>query len=114
MNIKRGEVYYTELPDRGRGIQRGLRPVVVVSNDVGNYHSDIAIIAPITSQKKTQLPTHVDVALSKKSIILCEQLTIVHKSKLFNNIYTLSKNELNTLDTALMVSLGIVKGETNE
>lgn len=114
MNIERGKVYYTELPDRGKGIQRGLRPVVVVSNNVGNYHSDVAIIAPITSQKKTQLPTHVDVALSKKSIILCEQLTIVHKSKLFNNIYTLNNNELAALDIALMISLGITKGETNE
>jgi len=109
--VKRGEVYYTTLPDRGRGIQSGIRPVVVISNDIGNHFSNVVIVAPVTSKRKTNLPTHTTITLDKKSTILCEQLTTVHKSKLYNKIHTLTETELTALDNALRASIGIDQKE---
>ena len=108
--MKKGEVYYTDLPKRGRSIQHGIRPVVIVSNDIGNHYSEVVLVAPITSRNKTKLPTHVEIKLGRKSTILCEQLTTVHKSKLYNKLHTLSEEEMSALDGALCVSLGISKG----
>lgn len=112
--IERGDVYRCALGDNGEGIQSGTRPVLVVSNDIGNKHAKILIVAPITSKRKTKLPTHFDIKLERKSTVLCEQLTIVHKSKLFDKMYSLSSAELEQLDEALMVSLGIRKRGTND
>lgn len=107
--IERGTVYYCDLGNNGEGVQSGTRPVLVVSNDIGNKHSKVALIAPITSRRKTQLPTHFEISLEKKSTVLCEQVTIIHKSKLFDKIYTLTEEELIELDKALTISLGIGK-----
>ena len=112
--IERRDVYRCALGDNGEGIQSGTRPVLIVSNNIGNKHAKILIVAPITSKRKTQLPTHFDIKLERKSTVLCEQLTIVHKSKLFDKMYSLNEADLDELDKALTVSLGIGKRGTNE
>lgn len=116
-DVTRGEIYRANLPDRGTHIQRGFRPVVVVSNNVGNKRSGIVIIAPITSRKKKSMPTHVDIKLDARSTILCEQLMTIHKSSLTQKMdYTLNEDDLVKLNQALEVSIGLtqIEGGTDE
>lgn len=108
--IKRGNVYYGSLGENGEGVQSGVRPLLVVQNNVGNKHSQTVLVVPITSQTKNVMPTHFEINLNKKSTVLCEQLTVVHKSKLFDKIYSLTEEELIALDKALIISLGIKGG----
>lgn len=110
--LHRGSVYFGDLGDNGDGVQSGIRPLLVVQNNMGNKHSPTIIVVPITSKRKKKMPTHFSIKLDKKSTVLCEQITIIHKSKLFDKIYSLSEEELIALDIALMISLGI-KGGTN-
>lgn len=108
--IERGTVYFGDLGAHGEGIQSGVRPLLVVSNNTGNKYSKVLIVAPITSQRKKKMPTHFSIKLEKKSTVLCEQLTIIHKSQLFDKLYTLTSAEMAELDKALSVSLGIKNG----
>lgn len=109
--IRRGAVYFGDLGHNGDGVQSGVRPLLVVQNDTGNKHSPTTIVVPITSKRKNKMPTHFNIKLDKKSTVLCEQITIIHKSKLFDRIYILSEDELKDLDRALMISLGIEGGK---
>lgn len=104
--ILRGEVYNCDLGDREGSVQGGYRPVVVVQNNYGNMNSDTVIVAPVTSKDKPILPTHFSIVLDKKSIVLCEQIQTIPKSKLSKKIYYLSKEEMINLDHALRISLG--------
>lgn len=113
--IRRGDVYYTNLPPVGEHVQCGVRPVVIVSNNVGNRFAGICVVAPITSKSKRKIPTHFDIDLDKKSTVLCEQLRVVHKSQLYDKVYTLSESEVEQLDKALTISLGIrTEAKANE
>lgn len=88
MNIKRGDIYYADLSPVVGSEQGGIRPVLIVQNDVGNKYSPTVIAAAITSQKyKTKLPTHisvdaVDCGLQKDSIVLLEQVRTLDKKRL--------------------------------
>ena len=107
--MKRGEIYFIKSNYREEGSeQRGDRPAVIVSNDKNNENSDVVEIAYMTTKPKTDLPTHVFTrsALSP-STILCEQVCSVSKARIGTFIGTLTKNELQNLDTALLISLGI-------
>ena len=106
----RGSVYYGNLGTNGEGVQSGVRPLLVVQNDTGNRHAKTTIVVPITTKQKRKMPTHFNIQMGKVSIVLCEQITIVHKSQLFDHIYTLTDTELAELDKALMASLGIKNG----
>lgn len=108
--MKRGEVYYCNLPYEGGHTQSYYRPVVIVSNDIGNHHSPIVIVVPITKAYKKPLPTHVNIRLGNGSTVLAEQIFTVDKSRLQTHIYNLSKSEIHNLDKALKVSLELVGG----
>ena len=88
MNIKRGEIYYADLSPVVGSEQGGIRPVLIIQNDVGNRYSPTVIAAAITSQRdKTKLPTHIsveatDCGLAKDSIILLEQVRTIDKKRL--------------------------------
>ena len=88
MNIKRGDIYYADLSPVVGSEQGGIRPVLIVQNDVGNRYSPTVIAAAITSQKdKTELPTHIKVTaqgsgLQRDSIILLEQVRTIDKKRL--------------------------------
>ena len=88
MNIKRGDIYYADLSPVVGSEQGGIRPVLIVQNDVGNKYSPTVIAAAITSQKyKTKLPTHisvdaVDCEMQKDSIVLLEQVRTLDKKRL--------------------------------
>lgn len=116
--IKRGDIYYAELnPDIGSE-QGGTRPVLIISNDIGNRHSPTVIVAAITSRvhTKAKLPTHTAIrdfeGLNKDSIILLEQIRTIDKKRLQEYIGMLSESEMARVDKALAisVSLNILKG----
>ena len=116
-HINRGDIYYADLEDNIEGSeQAGIRPVVIVQNDVGNEYSPTTIIVPITSkiQLKARIPTHVFIKKNKKrlitnSIALVEQLKTIDKKRLRYFLGTLDENEIKAIDKAIIVALGLDK-----
>lgn len=113
MNIKRGEIYYADLSPVVGSEQGGIRPVLIVQNDVGNKFSPTVIAAAITSQRfKTDLPTHIQVnadncGLAKDSIVLLEQVRTLDKKRLREKMGNLNKSDMYKIDKALSVSFGL-------
>lgn len=110
--IKRGEIYYADLSPVVGSEQGGLRPILIVQNDVGNKYSPTVIAAAITSQlTKAKLPTHIEVGeevgLNKESVILLEQIRTIDKKRLQERIGELGHNKMLEVDVALQISLGI-------
>lgn len=117
-NIKRGDIYYADLSPVIGSEQGGVRPVLIIQNDVGNRYSPTVIAAAITSRMgKTKLPTHIDISpadagLAKDSVILAEQIRTLDKKRLRERIGHLDNVIMNNVDTALSVSFGLT-GEPN-
>lgn len=113
MSIKKGDLYFADLSPVMGSEQGGIRPVLVVQNDVGNKFSPTIIVAAITSRRnKADLPTHVEIeadgnVLSKNSVILLEQLRTIDKRRLKERIGTIDKTRIPEVNEALSVSLGI-------
>ena len=113
MVIQRGDVYYADLRPVVGSEQGGVRPVLIVQNDVGNRHSPTVICAAITSRlNKAKLPTHVAVStmqcnMVKDSVILLEQLRTIDKKRLKDRICHIDGTLLDEVDKALLVSLGL-------
>lgn len=111
--VRRGDIFYADLNPVVGSEQGGIRPVLVVQNDVGNKYSPTVIIAAITSQiDKAKLPTHVelqskDYGLEKDSVILLEQLRTIDKRRLKEKITILDQDIMKKVDEALKVSLGL-------
>lgn len=113
MTVKRGDIFYADLSPVVGSEQGGIRPVVIVQNDVGNRHSPTVIAAAITSKTdKTRLPTHIDVAadafgLSKNSVILLEQVRTIDKRRLREKMGHLTSDTMERVDDAISVSFGL-------
>lgn len=113
MTVKRGDIYYADLSPVVGSEQGGIRPVLIVQNDVGNKFSPTVIAAAITSQRyKTNLPTHIRVnadgcGLAKDSIVLLEQVRTLDKKRLKEKMGTLDGDDMGRVNRALSVSLGI-------
>ena len=113
MIIKRGEIYYADLSPVVGSEQGGIRPVLIVQNDVGNRYSPTVIAAAITSQQdKTELPTHIKLdasfsGLAKDSIVLLEQVRTIDKQRLKEKMGSLDNRSMNMVNRALYVSLGL-------
>lgn len=113
MSVKRGDIYYADLSPVVGSEQGGVRPVLIVQNDMGNRHSPTVIAAAITSQtEKTKLPTHIEVAssncgLAKNSIILLEQIRTIDKKRLKEKMGKLDHQSMGKVDGALSVSFGL-------
>ena len=111
MIIQRGDIYYADLRPVVGSEQGGVRPVLIIQNDVGNKHSPTVICAAITSQMhKAKLPTHVELkckeyALAKDSVVLLEQLRTIYKKRLKDKVCHLDNNILLKIDKALEISL---------
>lgn len=114
MNIRRGDIYYADLSPVVGSEQGGLRPVLIVQNDVGNRHSPTVIAAAITSKMgKTKLPTHIDIpgvetGLVKDSVILLEQVRTIDKKRLKEKMGHLDDTTMNHVNNAIQVSFGLV------
>ncbi len=113
--IKRGDLYYADLSPVVGSEQGGVRPVLIVQNDVGNKYSPTVIVAAITSQiNKARIPTHIELSaqkygLSKDSVVLLEQLRTLDKRRLQEKIGRLDDYSMAYVDNALMISLGFTR-----
>jgi mRNA interferase MazF len=113
MTIKRGDIYYADLSPVIGSEQGGVRPVVIIQNDVGNRYSPTVIAAAITSRLgKTRLPTHIDVfanrvGLVKDSVILLEQVRTLDKRRLKEKMGHLDEGTMHQVDRAIAVSVGL-------
>ena len=111
MVIRRGDIYYADLRPVIGSEQGGVRPVLVIQNDIGNKHSPTVICAAITSKmNKAKLPTHVELntrrcAMVRDSVILLEQLRTIDKQRLKEKICHIDGAHLQEVDRALKVSL---------
>ena len=117
-SVKRGDIYYADLSPVVGSEQGGLRPVLIIQNDVGNRYSPTVIAAAITSRmSKTKLPTHIDIyaeraGLARDSIVLLEQLRTLDKRRLREKLGHLDEGMMGEIDTAIAVSLGLVPRST--
>ena len=113
MNIKRGDIFYADLSPVKGSEQGGIRPVLIIQNNVGNRFSPTVIAAAITSKKsKALIPTHIKVeakenGLLKNSVILLEQIRTLDKKRLKEKMGKLDYKEMNKVDKALSISFGL-------
>ena len=111
--VRRGEIYYADLSPVVGSEQGGMRPVLIVQNDVGNRYSPTVIAAAITSQQnKARLPTHIEIeartyGLSKNSVVLLEQMRTLDKRRLRERMGCLDEKAMQRVDGAIAVSLGL-------
>lgn len=112
MKVFRGEIYFADLNPVTGSEQGGLRPVLVLQNDIGNKHSPTTIVAAITSRiHKARLPTHVRLPkgeLERDSVILLEQLRTIDKARLRQKVARLDRLRMEEVEEALEVSLGLL------
>ncbi len=113
--IKRGDIYYADLSPVVGSEQGGIRPVLIIQNDVGNRHSPTVIAAAITSQmNKAKMPTHIELGarsfgLTKDSVVLAEQIRTIDKKRLREKMGALDDNHMRSVDEALAVSFGLAE-----
>ncbi|WP_139903884.1 type II toxin-antitoxin system PemK/MazF family toxin [Clostridium thermarum] len=113
MIVKRGDIYYADLSPVVGSEQGGVRPVIIIQNDIGNKYSPTVIVAAITSQiNKAKLPTHVEISseeygLNKDSVVLLEQIRTLDKKRLKEKIGHMKDEDMALVDQALLISLGL-------
>ena len=111
--VRRGEIYYADLSPVVGSEQGGMRPVLIVQNDVGNRYSPTVIAAAITSQQnKARLPTHIEIeartyGLTKNSVVLLEQVRTLDKRRLRERLGCLDEKAMQRVDGAIAISLGL-------
>jgi len=116
--IRRGDIYYADLSPVVGSEQGGLRPVLIIQNDVGNKYSPTVIAAAITSRmSKTRLPTHIDIyasraGLARDSVILLEQIRTLDKRRLRERMGHLDDEMMDKVNNAIAVSFGIMTAPT--
>lgn len=117
MIVRRGDIFYADLSPVVGSEQGGIRPVLIVQNDLGNRYSPTVIAAAITSQiNKAKLPTHIEIpadqfGLTKDSVILLEQIRTIDKKRLKEKIGRLDSIAMQSVDNALFVSFGLRPAE---
>ncbi len=115
MEVRRGEIYYADLSPVVGSEQGGVRPVLIIQNDVGNKYSPTVVVCAVTSQlTKAKLPTHVELAsgesgLTRASVALLEQIRTLDKRRLKSRLGELPHSVMQSIDRAILVSLGFVK-----
>ena len=113
MIVKRGDIYYADLSPVVGSEQGGIRPVLVIQNDIGNKYSPTVIAAAITSQiNKAKIPTHIELAakdygLNKDSVILLEQIRTIDKRRLREKIGRIDDGLMASVNNALSISFGL-------
>ena len=119
--ITRGDLILVNFPDVGGSVQAGVRPAIVIQNNIGNKYSPCLIVAPLTSntsKNKTYFPTHVLLhktsGVAKTSIVLCEQLSTISKAKIVNYLGHLTPNEMRRIDQAICISLALIDVSVNQ
>ncbi|MFC0274437.1 type II toxin-antitoxin system endoribonuclease NdoA [Metabacillus herbersteinensis] len=114
MIVKRGDVYFADLSPVVGSEQGGVRPVLIIQNDIGNRFSPTVIVAAITAQiQKAKLPTHVEIdakryGFERDSVILLEQIRTIDKQRLTDKITHLDDEMMDKVDEGLQISLGLI------
>ena len=114
MQIRRGDIFYADLSPVVGSEQGGIRPVLIIQNDIGNKHSPTVICAAITSKiNKAKLPTHIELSaevygLPKDSVVLLEQVRTLDKRRLKEKIGVIDEFKMQKISRALLISLGLV------
>lgn len=111
MQIKRGDVFWAKVPYVQDLTTSVYRPVIIISNNIGNKHSDNVIVIPTTTQMKhLDLPTNVSIGskiTGTSSLALCEHVRILHKSRLGAYIGHLSRKRMKSVENALLIAIGL-------
>ena len=113
MLVKRGDIFYADLSPVIRSEQGGIRPVIIMQNDIGNRYSPTVIVAAITSQiNKAKLPTHVEISseeygLNRDSVVLLEQIRTLDKRRLKEKIGHMTDSDMEKVNKALLISLSL-------
>ena len=112
MKIKRGDIFYADLSPVIGSEQSGIRPILIVQNDIGNKYSPTIIAVAITSKVKNKMPTHIEIegtkyGLDKNSVILAEQIRTLDKSRLKEKVGRLDKETLDKVKKAIEISCGL-------
>ena len=112
-DIKRGDIFYADLSPVVGSEQGGMRPVLIVQNNVGNHYSPTVIVAAITAKvQKAKMPTHVNInaahtAIEKNSVVLLEQIRTIDKQRLKDRVTHLDDQTMRRVDNALQISIGL-------
>ncbi len=112
--VKRGDIYYADLSPVVGSEQGGVRPVLIIQNDIGNKYSPTVIATAITSQiNKAKMPTHIELdaneyGLSKDSVVLAEQIRTIDKKRLKEKIGHLDEELMTRVNEALEISFGLI------
>ena len=112
--VKRGELYFADLSPVVGSEQGGVRPILVVQNDIGNKYSPTIIAAAITSKiNKAKLPTHIELSskeygLEKDSVVLLEQIRTIDKTRLKEKIGEITEEKMSQINKAMLISLGVI------
>ena len=113
--VKRGDIFYADLSPVIGSEQGGIRPVIIIQNDIGNKYSPTVIVSAITSQiNKAKLPTHVEISsveygLNRDSVVLLEQIRTLDKKRLKEKIGHMTDIDMKKVDNALLISLNLDK-----
>ena len=113
MVVKRGDIFYADLSPVIGSEQGGIRPVIIIQNDIGNKYSPTVIVAAITSQiNKAKLPTHVEISseeygLNRDSVVLLEQIRTLDKKRLKEKIGHMTEKEKKKVDKSLLISISL-------
>lgn len=114
ITVKRGDIFFAELSPVVGSEQGGIRPVLILQNDIGNQYSPTTIVAAITSQiSKAKLPTHVEISaeeggLAKDSVVLAEQIRTIDKRRLKEKVSSIDDKLMQKVNRALEISIGLV------
>ncbi|MFR7934637.1 MAG: type II toxin-antitoxin system PemK/MazF family toxin [Clostridium perfringens] len=113
LNVKRGDIFYADLSPVVGSEQGGIRPVIIIQNDIGNRYSPTVIVAAITSQiNKAKLPTHVEISseeygLNRDSAVLLEQIRTLDKKRLKEKIGHMTEDDMKKVNKSLLISLNL-------
>ncbi|WP_300257671.1 type II toxin-antitoxin system PemK/MazF family toxin [Clostridium sp.] len=113
LNVKRGDIFYADLSPVVGSEQGGIRPVIIIQNDIGNRYSPTVIVAAITSQiNKAKLPTHVEISseeygLNRDSVVLLEQIRTLDKKRLKEKIGHMTEEDMKKVNKSLLISLNL-------
>lgn len=111
MVVKRGDIFYADLDPIIGSEQGGIRPVLVVQNNVGNKYSPTLVVLPISSAKKINMPTHICICgskmLPKNSIVLAEQIRTIDRNRLLRYVGSVGLEVMEKVDRAVKISIGV-------
>lgn len=111
MIVKRGDVFYADLEPTIGSEQGGIRPVLVVQNNIGNKYSPTVVVLPISSAKKSEMPTHIRICsskmLSKDSVIMAEQIRTIDRNRLQKYVGSVDLEIMKKVETAMKISIGV-------